>query len=74
MVCTYHYEILRNFKSLKILMIRTADMCHDENELSFIEKNLSKIIEYFDMNERHKTYQVIYLREYTLFSRKFSEV
>jgi hypothetical protein len=67
-------KILKNFKSLKILMIRIVQKCHGAGELSFVEINLTKIIEYFDMNEMHKTYQVTYLREYTLFSKKSFEV
>jgi hypothetical protein len=67
-------KILKNFKNLKILMIRGVHFCHSDGELSFIEKNLTKIIEYFNMNEMHKTYQVKYLREYTLFSKKSFEI
>jgi hypothetical protein len=67
-------KILKNFKNLKILMIRSTEFCHADGELSFAEKNLAKIIEYFNMNEMHKSYQVIYLREYTLFSKKSFEI
>jgi hypothetical protein len=67
-------KILKNFKNLKILMIRFVHLCHGAGELSFAENNLAKIIEYFNMNEMHKSYQVIYLREYTLFSKKSFEI
>jgi hypothetical protein len=67
-------KILKNFKSLKILMIRIAHLCHGYRELSFVEKKLPKIIEYFNMNEMHKNYQVTYLRAYTLFSKKSFEI
>ena len=67
-------KILINFKNLKILMIRNAHLCHGDGELSFAEKNLTKIIEYFNINEMHKTYQVTYLRQYTLFSKKSFEI
>jgi hypothetical protein len=67
-------KMLKNFKSLKILMIRSTHFCHARGELSFLEKNLAKIIEYFNMNEMHKTYQVKYLKEYTLFLKKSFQI
>jgi hypothetical protein len=67
-------KLLKIFKKLKILMIRIVHFCHSDGELSYLEKNLAKIIEYFNMNEMHKNYQVIYLREYTLFSNKYLQI
>jgi len=67
-------KMLKNFKGLKILMFRSNHFCHGEGELSFLEKNLAKIIEYFHMTEMYKNYQVKYLKEYTLFLKKSSQI
>jgi len=67
-------KMLKNFKGLKILMFRSNHFCHGEGELSFLEKNLAKIIEYFHMTEMYKNYQVKYLKEYTLFLKKSFQI
>lgn len=67
-------KILINFKNLKILMIRIAQLCHMEGELSFAEKNLAKIMEYFNMNEIHENYEVIHLGGvYSIFEGNLSK-
>lgn len=63
-------KILKKIQNLKILMIRIVHFCHGEGELSFPQKNLAKIIQYFDMNEMDRNYQVKYLKEFTLFLKK----
>jgi hypothetical protein len=63
-------KILKNFKKLKILMVRIAHLCN----VSFLEHNVPKIIEYLKMNEMDKNYQVEYLNEYTLFSKISYEI
>ena len=65
-------KIFKNVKHLQIMMIRFTDFCHGENELSFPEKNLAKIGEYFTTNQMHRTYQIIYMKEYTLFVKTSS--
>ena len=55
-------------------MIRIVHKCHSDGELSFVEKNLTKIIEYFNMNEMHKTYQVTYLRVYFICKEIFRNI
>ena len=62
-------KMLKNIRNLKIMMIRNANFCHAENELSFAEKNSIKILEYFNMSEMQKIYRVESIGEYTLFSK-----
>ncbi len=64
-------EILKNFKSLQILIIRS--FYKDDYYIKFLKRELTKLIEQSDMKEIRKNYQMKQFSGWILFSKERSD-